>query len=224
VLSQTIVIPNMYQSLALQMAGVSEVHEEDVQRHFDEFYEDVYDELSNYGELEEMHVCDNLGDHLVGNVYAQYAEELDAKKAVESLNGRFYAGTLSSWTRPLSPRSSLLSLRSRKQQHTRHSHTHAFTHTTTATPRASGNHGAHRDTDTDIATNTRSSCARTTLRARTDPDADADADADTQTGCLEPSERTSTNTSSLAATPLRHSRVSAPFLTPCPRISWYTCT
>lgn len=25
--------------------------------------------LLQYGEIEEMNVCDNLGDHLVGNVY-----------------------------------------------------------------------------------------------------------------------------------------------------------
>jgi splicing factor U2AF 35 kDa subunit len=92
ILSQTLIIPNMYQSLALQMAGVSEVTEPEVQQHFDDFYEDVYEELSNFGELEELHVCDNLGDHLIGNVYAQYTDELECKKAVESLNGRFYAG------------------------------------------------------------------------------------------------------------------------------------
>lgn len=37
---------------------------------FDEFFEEVFVECeSKYGEIEEMNVCDNLGDHLVGNVY-----------------------------------------------------------------------------------------------------------------------------------------------------------
>lgn len=27
-----------------------------------------------YGEVEEMNVCDNLGDHLVGNVYVKVRE------------------------------------------------------------------------------------------------------------------------------------------------------
>ena len=27
--------------------------------------------LSQYGKIEEMNVCDNLGDHLVGNVYVK---------------------------------------------------------------------------------------------------------------------------------------------------------
>ena len=46
--------------------------EEDAQEHFDDFFEDVFVELEDkYGEIEEMNVCDNLGDHLVGNVYVK---------------------------------------------------------------------------------------------------------------------------------------------------------
>ena len=33
-----------------------------------------------YGEIEEMNVCDNLGDHLVGNVYIKFRYETDAEK------------------------------------------------------------------------------------------------------------------------------------------------
>jgi splicing factor U2AF 35 kDa subunit len=62
-----------------------------VQQHFDAFYEDFYSELCKYGELEEMHVCDNVGDHLIGNVYARYKYEEDAGKAIEALNSRWYA-------------------------------------------------------------------------------------------------------------------------------------
>lgn len=39
-----------------------------------------------------MHVCDNVGDHLIGNVYARYDWEEDTAKAVDSLNSRWYAG------------------------------------------------------------------------------------------------------------------------------------
>lgn len=28
-----------------------------------------------YGEVEEMNVCDNLGDHLVGNVYVKVCDK-----------------------------------------------------------------------------------------------------------------------------------------------------
>lgn len=49
-------------------------------------------ELSKYGHLLELHVCDNVGDHLIGNVYARYEWETEAQKAVEQLNERWYAG------------------------------------------------------------------------------------------------------------------------------------
>ena len=35
-----------------------------------------------YGEIEEMNVCDNLGDHLVGNVYIKFRYETDAEKVL----------------------------------------------------------------------------------------------------------------------------------------------
>ena len=39
-----------------------------------------------------MNVCDNLGDHLVGNVYIKFRFEEDAEKAVTNLNNRWYNG------------------------------------------------------------------------------------------------------------------------------------
>lgn len=63
-----------------------------LQEDFDLFYEDVFMELAKFGEVEEMCVCDNIGDHLVGNVYCQFRYEEDAGKAVDNLNNRFYAG------------------------------------------------------------------------------------------------------------------------------------
>ena len=63
-----------------------------MQKHFDEFYEDVHTELSRFGEVVEMNVCDNEGDHLVGNVYAKFKDEDAATNAITALRGRFYAG------------------------------------------------------------------------------------------------------------------------------------
>ena len=41
--------------------------QEFLQQHFDEFFEDVYVELEDkYGAIEELNVCENLGDHLIG--------------------------------------------------------------------------------------------------------------------------------------------------------------
>ena len=31
--------------------------------------------MSQYGEIEDMIVVDNLGDHIVGNVYVKYSDE-----------------------------------------------------------------------------------------------------------------------------------------------------
>lgn len=30
-----------------------------------EFYEDLFEELSKYGEIESLNICDNLADHMV---------------------------------------------------------------------------------------------------------------------------------------------------------------
>lgn len=49
---------------------VANVSDEEMQEHYDNFFEDVFVECEDkYGVIEEMNVCDNLGDHLVGNVY-----------------------------------------------------------------------------------------------------------------------------------------------------------
>jgi len=39
-----------------------------------------------------MNVCDNLGDHLVGNVYVKFKKEDDALKACTDLNNRWFGG------------------------------------------------------------------------------------------------------------------------------------
>lgn len=51
-----------------------------------------HSELAKNGHLHEMHVCDNVGDHLQGNVYARYEWEAEASRAVQDLNTRWYAG------------------------------------------------------------------------------------------------------------------------------------
>jgi len=69
--------------------------EEELQQHFDDFYEDIFTELATkYGEVDEMNICDNIGDHLLGNVYIKFRFEEDALKCVENLNERFYEGKI----------------------------------------------------------------------------------------------------------------------------------
>lgn len=46
-----------------------------------------------YGPIEQMNVCDNLGDHLVGNVYVMFEDEEDAEKCMNALNDRWFVVT-----------------------------------------------------------------------------------------------------------------------------------
>ncbi|KAJ8606560.1 hypothetical protein MRB53_040860 [Persea americana] len=62
-----------------------------LQNHFDAFYEDFWCELCKYGEIEEVVVCDNNNDHLIGNVYARFKYEDSAQAASDALNSRWYA-------------------------------------------------------------------------------------------------------------------------------------
>lgn len=89
--SQAILIPNMYLNPAHDPNCA--LTPEQLQQHFDLFYEDLFVELATkYGEIEELNVCDNIGDHLIGNVYVRFKNEEDASKAAEGLNKRWYAG------------------------------------------------------------------------------------------------------------------------------------
>jgi len=94
--SQTILLQNLYlnpQNAALTADGSHIMAMDDVhaQQEYDEFFEEVFVELEDkFGEIEEMNVCDNLGDHLVGNVYVRFHKEEDADKAVAELNNRWF--------------------------------------------------------------------------------------------------------------------------------------
>jgi len=97
--SQTILIPHMYENppAAIAFSEGTKVPEEALKeaiRHFEDFYEEVFTELTKYGELEGLYVCDNVGDHLMGNVYAKFYSDVDAGKALAALNGRYYAGRI----------------------------------------------------------------------------------------------------------------------------------
>lgn len=95
-ISPTLLLSNMYQRPDMITPGVDPqgqpLDPRKIQDHFEDFYEDLFEELSKYGELESLNICDNLADHMVGNVYAQFREEEHAAAAVQSLTGRFYAG------------------------------------------------------------------------------------------------------------------------------------
>ncbi|XP_074304421.1 splicing factor U2af small subunit B-like [Silene latifolia] len=94
--SPTLVLSNMYQRPDMMTPGVdpqgAPLDPRKIQQHFEDFYEDLFEELSKYGEIESLNICDNLADHMVGNVYVQFREEEHAGEAVRNLTGRFYAG------------------------------------------------------------------------------------------------------------------------------------
>lgn len=96
--SQTIVLQNLYinpQNSAKSADGshLANVSDDEMQEHYDNFFEDCFVEAEEkYGEIEEMNVCDNLGDHLVGNVYIKFRREEDAERAVKELNNRWFGG------------------------------------------------------------------------------------------------------------------------------------
>ncbi|RWR82380.1 RNA recognition motif domain-containing protein [Cinnamomum micranthum f. kanehirae] len=95
-ISPTLLLSNMYQRPDMVTPGVDPqgqaIDPRKIQEHFEDFYEDLFEELSKYGEIESLNICDNLADHMVGNVYVQFREEEHAANALRNLTGRFYAG------------------------------------------------------------------------------------------------------------------------------------
>lgn len=89
--SCTLLLSNVYRNPRHHEQDCT-ITDTELQAQFDAFYEDMFCELAKYGELVEMHVCDNVGDHLIGNVYARYKYEADAQRAVDALNDRWYEG------------------------------------------------------------------------------------------------------------------------------------
>lgn len=100
--SQTILIKHAYRhptreaELKAVLEGRStdaiSIDEAEAAENFLCFFEDFFEELSKFGVLEALHVCDNLGDHMVGHVYAKFSDEEEAADALNVMNGRYYDG------------------------------------------------------------------------------------------------------------------------------------
>lgn len=97
--SVTLLFAHMYQNSPIAVA-LAEGHRipddklKEVIDQFESFYQEVFLELSQFGEIEEMHVLDNLGDHLVGNVYVKLVSEEDAENVKKNISGRSFQGKL----------------------------------------------------------------------------------------------------------------------------------
>ncbi|KAL6519338.1 hypothetical protein OROGR_018658 [Orobanche gracilis] len=95
-ISPTLVLSNMYMRPDMMTPGVDPQGEpldpKKTQSHFEDFYEDLFQELSKFGDIQCLNICDNLADHMVGNVYIQFREEDQAMNALQNLTGRSYEG------------------------------------------------------------------------------------------------------------------------------------
>ena len=97
--SQTLILRHMYTNppVALAIAEGQEVTDEaadESQDHFEAFFGEVWAEVALYGEVEDVVCVDNIGDHMLGNLYVKYYNEDDAENAMRKLTGRYYNGRL----------------------------------------------------------------------------------------------------------------------------------
>lgn len=97
--SQTILLSHMYSATQESLSISRELDWDDdmydrAQIHLEAFYEEVFQEMANFGEIEDLVVVDNISDHMCGNVYVKYYSETDAEAALERLCGRYYGGSL----------------------------------------------------------------------------------------------------------------------------------
>ncbi|KAJ3214316.1 U2 small nuclear ribonucleoprotein auxiliary factor 35 kDa subunit- protein 2 [Dinochytrium kinnereticum] len=98
--AKVIMIPNMHQDpLLIPIGGLEELSdsldapdEEELQKRFEEFFEDAHPEFAAVGKIVQFKVCRNMVPHLRGNVFVQYSTEQEAAKAVEIFDGRFFGG------------------------------------------------------------------------------------------------------------------------------------
>ncbi|KAF8404033.1 hypothetical protein HHK36_008909 [Tetracentron sinense] len=92
--SCTLLMKNMYNGpgLAWEQDEGLEYTDEEVERCYEEFYEDVHTEFLKFGELANFKVCKNGSSHLRGNVYVHYKSLEAAVLAYHSINGRYFAG------------------------------------------------------------------------------------------------------------------------------------
>ncbi|KAK6588390.1 U2 snRNP auxiliary factor [Cryptosporidium xiaoi] len=95
--SPTLIIRHIYENspVALAIAEGQEVNDKLADEESDKveaFYGEMFSELSKYGEICELLICDNIGDHMMGNVYVRYSSEEYARSALINLRNKGYMG------------------------------------------------------------------------------------------------------------------------------------
>jgi splicing factor U2AF subunit len=58
--------------------------------HFEDFFEEVFLEFIKFGEIVELVVADNIGEHMLGNTYVKFAQEEQAETCFKTMNGKYY--------------------------------------------------------------------------------------------------------------------------------------
>lgn len=59
-------------------------------KHFEDFYEEIFIEFAKYGEILDVLVADNVGEHMMGNVYIKFATEEQAEACFKGKAGKYY--------------------------------------------------------------------------------------------------------------------------------------
>ncbi|MFH4976488.1 hypothetical protein AB6A40_003197 [Gnathostoma spinigerum] len=97
--SQTVLLKNLYHNPMIDtrqadaFAKVGQQNEQE-QEYFEDFYEEIFVELTEkFGPIDEMNVCANIGEHMIGNVYVKFEREEDADKCVKGLENRWFNGS-----------------------------------------------------------------------------------------------------------------------------------
>uniref|UniRef100_A0A7E4ZQH0 C3H1-type domain-containing protein n=1 Tax=Panagrellus redivivus TaxID=6233 RepID=A0A7E4ZQH0_PANRE len=89
--SKTVVLRNLYRYAQPHSTQIT-CNSKESMAIFEEFYEEVFTEIdSAYGTIAQMHVCENMGEHLIGNVYVKFLSYSAANRAVTGLNNRYFA-------------------------------------------------------------------------------------------------------------------------------------
>ncbi|MCP9257977.1 U2 small nuclear RNA auxiliary factor 1 [Dirofilaria immitis] len=72
---------NLIERVVIQISSFVGQMNEQEQQYFEEFFEEIFVELEDkFGPIDEMNVCDNIGEHMIGNVYVKFENEEDADK------------------------------------------------------------------------------------------------------------------------------------------------
>lgn len=93
--SPTILMKHLYRHpMATESTVAAAKNPESITEDYLVFYEDLYLELSKFGRLEGLFVVDNVGDHIIGHIYAKFSKEEEAADALKNVQGEYYDGIM----------------------------------------------------------------------------------------------------------------------------------